>query len=408
MLTGALLRRAMQRLRDRNVPVSMRFWDGSDYHPDGDATVRLVLHRPAALRALAHPSLGRLARAYVEQQLDIEGSLREVLRVGEQLCDAANAVDPRGSPSLSWLRHSRPAARQQIGYHYDVSNDFYALWLDALRVYSCAYFRRPEDSLDQAQQDKLDLICRKLMLQPGERLLDIGCGWGGLLFWAAEHYGASCLGVTLSEGQFAYVQEEIRRRGLEDRVEVRLQDYRDLPQEGAFDKIASVGMFEHVGRGLLTGYFARIAGLLKPGGLVLNHGITAGAPDNKGLRSDIGSFVEQYVFPGGELEHVSRVLETLSLGGLECVDVESLRPHYTRTLWHWVDRLDARAEEARALAGEKRLRIWRIYMAGAAHAFSRGWISVFQILAGRPLPDGSLPYPYTRLHLLPALSLGDN
>jgi cyclopropane-fatty-acyl-phospholipid synthase len=399
MWQDQLAKRAIARLRARSVPLRVRFWNGSEYVPEGPARLNIDVHTAQGLRALAVPTLGTLARAYVDQQLDIDGDIRDILQVGEQLCDAETVMDKKGSVGLSWLRHTRPSDRKNIGFHYDVSNDFFGLWLDEKRVYSCAYFAHDDDSLDRAQEQKLDLVCRKLMLKPGERMLDIGCGWGGLILWAAQHYGARCLGVTLSQDQRDYVADEIRRRGLADRVEVRLADYRDIPKADKYDKIASIGMFEHVGRHNLGTYFARIHALLNPGGLLMNHGITLAGIDSVALGADIGEFIERYVFPGGELMHLSRVIEALSREGLECVDVESLRPHYARTLWHWVDRLEHHAEDARALVGEQKFRVWRIYMAGSALAFARGWISVFQMLAGKPMPDGSLPYPFRRDHL---------
>ena len=399
MWNSQWIRRAHSRLERGALPLRVKFWDGSEYRPRVPERLSLTLNEPSALRALASPTLGRLARAYVEDELDIEGDIRDALAVGEQLCDAATAADEKGIGLFSRLRHSLPSDRKNIGFHYDVSNEFFALWLDAKRVYSCAYYRRPEDSLETAQEQKLDLICRKLMLTPGERLLDIGCGWGGLIFWAAERHGARCLGVTLSRNQHDFVAAEIARLGLADRVEVRLLDYREVPEDRPFDKVASVGMFEHVGRANLGRYFAKIHRLLEPGGLVMNHGITAAGLDTQGLRSGISDFIEQYVFPGGELTHVSSVIEALTSEGLECLDVESLRPHYARTLWHWVGRLEANAARARALVGEKKYRIWRIYMAGSAHAFERGWMSLSQILAGRPRTDGTLSYPFTREHL---------
>ena len=393
------IQRAQQRLDSIALPLRVKFWNGRVYVPRVPERLALNINAPAALRALATPTLGSLARAYVEDEFDVEGNIRDVLAVGEQLCEAAKANDRRGMLLLSWLRHSRLADRRNVGFHYDASNDFFALWLDPRRVYSCAYYRHADDSLETAQEQKLELICRKLMLAPGERLLDIGCGWGGLIFWAAERHGVDCLGITLSRNQFDYVQEQIEKRGLKGKIEVRLMDYREMPEGEAFDKIASVGMFEHVGRAQLKRYFAKIQRLLKPGGLVLNHGITAASLGTTGLRSGIDEFIEQYVFPGGELVHVASVIEALAAAGLECLDTESLRPHYARTLWHWVERLEARAAEARALVGEKKFRIWRIYMAGSAHAFARGWMSLTQVLAGRPLADGSLPYPFTREHI---------
>lgn len=258
---------------------------------------------------------------------------------------------------------------------------------------------RPQTIRWRAQEQKLDHICRKLNLQPNECLLDIGCGWGGLILWAAENYGVHTTGITLSQNQHDYVQTQIQIRGLQNQVKVHLMDYRDVPEIQTFDKIASVGMFEHVGRGNLAKYFTKIYRLLKPGGLVMNHGITASSLHAEGLGSGISDFIEEYVFPGGELVHVSQVIQSLSTHGLECWDVESLRPHYARTLWHWVDRLETQRQAAIAIVGEEKYRIWQIYMAGSAHAFERGWMSIFQILAGKPQADGRLPYPLTRDHV---------
>jgi cyclopropane-fatty-acyl-phospholipid synthase len=206
-------------------------------------------------------------------------------------------------------------------------------------------------------------------------------------------------GITLSEQQFAYVQEQIRARNIADRCEVRLMDYRDVPEDPPFDKIASVGMFEHVGKKKLPGYFAKIYRLLKPGGLVMNHGLTSAGLYSGGLSPDVTDFIDRYVFPGGEIPHLSKEIELMAGENLECLDVECLRPHYAKTLWHWVERLDARKDEARALVGEKKYRIWRIYMAGYALAFQRGWVAVNQVLAARPLPNGGLLTPLTREHV---------
>lgn len=401
MLDSVIVNRFKSRLAGQSLPLAIRFWNGETLRLGERDDVRLAIHSIKAAKSLARPTLGKFARSYVEGEIELDGDMRDIISLGERLCAQGEclAQDRKGSAAWKWWRHTRARDRKNISYHYDVSNDFYGLWLDRNRVYSCAYYRHPDDTLEVAQEAKLDHICKKLMLKPGERLLDIGCGWGGLVMHAATRYGVNAVGITLSQNQHEYVREQLKVRGLEDRVEVRLMDYRDVSEDAPFDKIASVGMFEHVGRGQLDGYFGKIFRLLKPGGLVMNHGITAAGVDTEGLGSGISEFIDDYVFPGGELVHVARVIEALSKRGLECLDAENLRPHYARTLWQWVHNLEAHSEEARRMIGEQKYRIWRIYMAGSAHAFERGWMALFQILAGRPLADGSLPYPYTREHV---------
>lgn len=396
MLQSQVLKMVEGRLRQQHLPVAVKLWNGKELCPDDQARVTLRINKPQALFDLAHPSLGKLARGYVQRNLDLSGAMRDIISLGEHFCASDVVVAKKPNRALSWWKHSKPSDRKNISHHYDVSNDFYALWLDARRVYSCAYFKQADDTLEQAQQQKLEHICRKLNLQPNEHLLDIGCGWGALILWAAERYGVHATGITLSQNQHDYVQAQIQARGLQQQVQVQLMDYRDVPETRTFDKIASVGMFEHVGRGNLAKYFAKIYRLLKPGGLVMNHGITSSGLDTEGLGSGISDFIEEYVFPGGELVHVSQVIESLSSHGLECWDVECLRPHYARTLWHWVDRLETQDQAAKEIVGEEKYRIWQIYMAGSAHAFERGWMSIFQILAGKPMANGVLPYPLTR------------
>ncbi|MBC7734292.1 MAG: class I SAM-dependent methyltransferase, partial [Bacteriovorax sp.] len=304
----------------------------------------------------------------------------------------------------SRAHHHREADAQQVRQHYDVSDDFYALWLDPKRLYSCAYFAEGRMALAQAQEAKLDHICRKLMLHPGERFLDVGAGWGGLLLWAAEHYRVQAHGITLSRNQHAHVSRLIAERGLQGQVTIELCDYRELDARAPFDKIASVGMFEHVGRAQLPTYFETLRRLLKPGGLLMNHGITAAGTRNHQLGAGMGDFIERYIFPGGELLHVSKVAEVMSEAGLEPLDLENLRPHYARTLWAWSDALEAHLVSARRLTDERVVRAYRLYLAGSAMAFEQGWMSLFQILASRPtgrIADGPMrgaqsAFPFTR------------
>lgn len=396
MTETQLFGRFEQRLRELGLPLGVTLWNGQSVTPSVPPRVSVTVRSPRALASLIRPSMGKLARHYVEQELDLEGDARELLRIGEALISAPVQQRDKSFLPRKWIRHSRVFDREAIRHHYDVSDDFFGLWLDRRRVYSCAYFRRADDTLDLAQEQKLDHICRKLRLQPGERFLDIGCGWGALILWAAQHYKVHATGITLSRNQHDFTTRQIRERGLEDFCEVRLLDYRDMPEDALFDKIASVGMFEHVGRKNFPLYFGKMFRLLKPGGLVMNHGITLNSLDQEELGSDIGEFIDDYVFPGGELVHISKVIAEMSAQGFECWDIESLRSHYARTLWQWVERLEANRDAAFAEVGEKVFRIWRVYMAGSAHAFERGWMSVFQVLAGKPNAQGAAAFPLTR------------
>ncbi|MFI4954107.1 MAG: class I SAM-dependent methyltransferase [Burkholderiales bacterium] len=384
------------RYSGRNIPVALVLPDGGRVTLSETPEVDIYARTWSGLRALASPELGKLARAYVHGDLDFSGEARRVLRIAEALVGTVAHGHDRARTRLKHWWYVARGNKANIQHHYDVSNAFYRMWLDERMVYSCAYFRTAADTLDQAQAQKLDHICRKLMLKPGETLLDIGCGWGGLIFWAAQQYGVKASGITLSQNQFDYVRAKIAELGLAGQVDVRLLDYLDLPEDRLYDKIASIGMFEHVGIANYPRYFGKIYRVLKPGGLVMNHGITQNDVGADSVGSGVGDFVEEYVFPGGQLALVSRVIQGLAAEGLELIDAEALREHYARTLWHWVDRLEANADAARREVGEERYRIWRIYLAGSAHSFERGWLSLFQLLVGKPLPDGRLPHPATR------------
>ena len=397
MLANTIADMLERKIAELGLPVAVDLWNEKKVLGKTPHVATLKFLSPSTLMLLVNPSLGKFAESYVEGQVDFQGRIRDVIDVLAPLI-ALPRTAQRTFPlsKFKFWRHTRQTDRQAISSHYDVSNDFYALWLDERRVYSCAYFKHADDSLDTAQEQKLDHICRKLMLKPGERFLDIGCGWGGLILWAAEHYGVSSVGITISQNQFDYVTEYVRSHGLADKIEVRLMDYRDLPESEPFDKIASVGMFEHVGVRNLPVYFRKINHLLKPGGLVMNHGITSVTFDGQTMDEENRKFIDKYVFPDGELTHISKVLEIMSREGLECCDVENLRPHYAKTLWHWVDRLESNQDQALELVGERKYRIWRTYMAGFAVAFERNWDALHQVLAGKTGDSGQPAYPLTR------------
>jgi cyclopropane-fatty-acyl-phospholipid synthase len=402
--------------------IGIRFWDGSHLGPEeGPAT--LVVRSPRALRRVMFaPNEIGAARAYVSGELDIKGDLFAALRVREHLGPAnTNArvrvgvgewlgvaresfrmgllgLPPRPPAEEAHLRgrrHSKARDAAAISHHYDLPSDFYRLFLGETMTYSCAYFETPDTTLDEAQSAKYELICRKLGLREGMRLLDVGCGFGGMVIHAARHHGVRATGVTVSRRQVETARQRVADAGLSSQVEIRLLDYRDVA-DGPYDAISSIGMYEHVGLSQLEDYLSRLHDLLPPEGRLLNHGITH-PPSIKGFTHD--SFLDRYVFPDGELHEMGAVASAAQRCGFEVRDVESLREHYARTLRLWVANLDQHWEKAVALVGEGRARVWRLYMAGAALSFEAGRTNIHQVLAVRP-DTGCSGLPATRLELL--------
>ncbi len=395
--------------------VSVRLWNGVRWNAGPARSATLVLNHPGALRAMFLPGTEvALGEAYLFDDFDVEGDVeaifdladapalqamgwRQRLRLGRALLRLpARAGGSRqiGRARMRGRHHSVERDRQAVTAHYDVSNDFYALWLDRRMVYSCAYFQAVDEDIDTAQERKLDYICHKLRLQPGQRLLDVGCGWGGLVIHAARHYGVDATGITLSRPQAELANERIAAQGLADRCRVHVRDYRELDEPDAYDALVSVGMFEHVGAAMLPTYFAQAWRLLKPGAPFLNHGIAATASDQQVWRGP--SFSEAYVFPDGELVPINASLRAAEEARFEVRDVESLREHYALTLRRWVRRLEGHHAEALEHVSEPTYRVWRLFMAGSAHGFTSGRLNLYQVLLVKPDEHGRSGLPLTR------------
>jgi len=400
MLLESRIEKTIAALRAQaEVPLAIELWNGRRYELGDEPHVTFRVNDAQALKRISRPDFASLGEAYVEGDLELEGPIDEALSAVESLAKAWGRTTARRMPHLG--AHNRKTDSEAIRYHYDVSNEFYQQFLDPNMVYSCAYFENGDEDLATAQLKKIDHILRKIDLRPNQTLLDIGCGWGALVIRAAQKFQARCVGITLSENQYALARERVRAAGLEHLVEIRLQDYRDV--QGQFDRITSVGMFEHVGTKHLPEYFGIIHRLLAPDGVVMNHGITTTDPDNGETPYGGGEFIEKYVFPHGELAHIGNVLKAMQQGSLEVFDVENLRKHYARTCSIWTDNFEAQAERVKALAGEKRYRIWHVYLAGCSYGFEQDWISLYQIVARRAA-QRTHNLPWSRNYMYPSVA----
>lgn len=382
---------------ERGIPLRLELWDGKQFD-FGTQSPKVTVKVPhvSSLTYLLKPTLANLGQAYVEGKLEVEGRVNEIVRVANELASRSLKDAHRPARWTSPLRHTKKHDADAIQYHYDVSNAFYGVWLDPNMVYSCAYFENGDEDLATAQIKKIDHILRKIRLQPNQTLLDIGCGWGALVIRAAQKFNARCVGITLSQNQYDLARERVEQAGLSDRVEIRLQDYRDI--SGTFDRITSVGMFEHVGIKNLPMYFGRMRSLLADDGFAMNHGITTTDVHNGEAAYGGGEFIERYVFPRGELPHIGQVLKAMQEAGLEALDVENLRRHYAKTCASWAENFEANQDTLRGMVDDRRFRIWRIYLAGCAYAFAHDWISLNQVVCSKSGRDIS-QLPWSRRYM---------
>jgi cyclopropane-fatty-acyl-phospholipid synthase len=365
--------------RSHNLPIQLSLWNGKKFRL-GSFTipvVRVHVRDPSALPLLFSSSVDSLTEAYITERIDVDGKLEDVVDAVYRTSASPTTTPARFEPS-SRPDHSRQPDKTSSRYHQDVSNDFYKLWLDERMVFSCGYFENGDETLDDAQLKKIDLVLRGIDLQPGHTLLDIGCGWGALVMRAAANYGARCVGVTLSEKQYQLATERVRAAGLSDRVEIRLADYRDV--SGTFDRVTSVGMFECVGRDNLPAYCSTVRSLLSDKGVFMEHRITNSVADQSVMQLPKGQFIGRFMFPCGEHPRLALATQAMQESGLKRVDSKNLGPHYAATLRRWAERYEQHAERIRHIVGETKYRIWRVYLAGCAHALSTGNVSAHQIL----------------------------
>jgi cyclopropane-fatty-acyl-phospholipid synthase len=381
------------------LPLRLQLWNGQQFDFGQHAPqVTVRVPHASALSFLLTPSLANLGKAYVEGMLEVEGRVTEIIQIANALAAYTLKSEGRAARITHPFRHTRKKDAEAIRYHYDVSNDFYKVWLDENMVYSCAYFENGDEDLATAQLKKIDHILTKIQVRPGDTLLDIGCGWGALVMRAAQKYDARCVGITLSKNQFELAKERVEKAGLADQVEIRLQDYRDV--HGTYDRITSVGMFEHVGVKHLPAYFAKMRSLLADDGLAMNHGITTTDTENGEAVYGGGEFIEKYVFPHGELPHIGQVLKAMQQGGLEARDVENLRRHYARTCGIWADNFEAQADRIKRLVDDRHFRIWRVYLAGCSYAFAQDWVSINQVVCSKAGRDIAT-LPWSRRYMYP-------
>ena len=393
-------------LAEYSGKIAVKLWDGTLVYGEYNAPCTMYFREPGVLRELVlHRDLLRLADCYLSNSIDVVGDFESLFGLKNYLSNMDMSIATKLHILMQALRlpqlshgdsaqkghvklYSHENSRESIACHYDVSNEFYQLWLDPEMVYSCAYFRNEHQHLASAQYEKLDYLCRKLRLQPGQSLLDIGCGWGALAIHAARNYDVNVHGITLSKAQQRFAHEKVLREGLEHKVNIELLDYRDLSMDAKYDHVVSVGMFEHVGIKNFPIYFGTVKRVLKPGGLFLNHGITS---DTGWQYTSMTRFINRYIFPDGELARISDVADAMEKAGFEILDTESLRRHYAYTLRHWVKALEENCEEAIHKTSEATYRLWRLYMSGSAHYFEEGSIGVHQLLVGHQYDKVTIP-----------------